>query len=219
MFEQNLLRELDFRIECDNARRCARNLAGNPSVAVPETFPGPHPARASLRRLSRPRGEGRWLPRRGAAHRGRRGGAALCSERVITMDFAPGVKVDDVAGLRAAGFDPAAVGALVASAFGEMIFLHGFVHCDPHPGNMFVRWRAVGASRRAPQIVLLDHGLYREVAPGTRLTYCKLWEALVLQVLHPTYIHRVKDEIAESLCIESRMPLLNPYASSQGCTC
>ncbi len=39
-----------------------------------------------------------------------------------------------------------------------MIFVKGFVHCDPHPGNVLVR--------KCPQsnkteIVLLDHGLYQ----------------------------------------------------------
>lgn len=42
--------------------------------------------------------------------------------------------------------------------YSEMIFIHGFVHCDPHPGNVLVR--------KCPQsnkteIVLLDHGLYQ----------------------------------------------------------
>ena len=38
-----------------------------------------------------------------------------------------------------------------------MIFKFGYVHCDPHPGNVLVRKdRATGR----PQIVLLDHGLY-----------------------------------------------------------
>lgn len=27
----------------------------------------------------------------------------------------------------------------VSQAFAEMIFKHGFVHCDPHAGNMMVR--------------------------------------------------------------------------------
>lgn len=40
--------------------------------------------------------------------------------------------------------------------YSEMIFKHGFVHCDPHPGNVLVR----KTSRHNAQIVLLDHGLY-----------------------------------------------------------
>jgi aarF domain-containing kinase len=33
---------------------------------------------------------------------------------------------------------------------------------------------------RGRQLVLLDHGLYRELSPEFRLTYCRLWRALVL---------------------------------------
>ena len=40
-----------------------------------------------------------------------------------------------------------------------MIFLRGFIHCDPHPGNVYVR-RLKGGGGGA-EIVLLDHGLYK----------------------------------------------------------
>jgi len=36
-----------------------------------------------------------------------------------------------------------------------MIFIHGFVHSDPHPGNILVKKAPKGVD-----IVLLDHGLY-----------------------------------------------------------
>lgn len=42
--------------------------------------------------------------------------------------------------------------------YSEMIFVHGFVHCDPHPGNVLIR---KCPSSKKTQIVLLDHGLYQ----------------------------------------------------------
>jgi aarF domain-containing kinase len=39
--------------------------------------------------------------------------------------------------------------------FSKQIFLDGFIHADPHPGNLLVR-RYHGKT----QIVILDHGLY-----------------------------------------------------------
>ena len=37
-----------------------------------------------------------------------------------------------------------------------MIFVHGYIHCDPHPGNVLIR-RGV---TNEVEIVMLDHGLY-----------------------------------------------------------
>lgn len=71
----------------------------------------------------------------------------------------------------------------VASVFGEMCFSHGFVHLDPHPGNVLVRplpgSRPSRGGRRPAQLVLLDHGMYREVEDSFRHSYGSLWRALV----------------------------------------
>ena len=40
--------------------------------------------------------------------------------------------------------------------YSEMIFVQGYIHCDPHPGNLLVR-----PSTSGTEIVLLDHGLYQ----------------------------------------------------------
>ena len=58
------------------------------------------------------------------------------------------------------GFKPEKVAELVSRTFNEMIFIHGDVHCDPHAANLFLRQdEATGQL----QLVLLDHGLYRQV--------------------------------------------------------
>jgi len=44
----------------------------------------------------------------------------------------------------------------VTQLFSEMIFLHGFIHCDPHPGNLKIDLDSNGK----PIVHLLDHGLY-----------------------------------------------------------
>ena len=41
--------------------------------------------------------------------------------------------------------------------YSEMIFVNGFVHCDPHPGNILVR----RSPKHEVEIVFLDHGLYQ----------------------------------------------------------
>jgi aarF domain-containing kinase len=74
------------------------------------------------------------------------------------MEWIDGVPAADPAALATIGAAPRTVATLVATAFSEMIFVHGFVHADPHAGNLLVRKGGDGK----PQLVLLDHGLYRE---------------------------------------------------------
>ncbi len=45
---------------------------------------------------------------------------------------------DDEA-MRAARLVPREVALLLLDAFSEMVFVHGRVHADPHPGNLLVR--------------------------------------------------------------------------------
>ncbi len=51
--------------------------------------------------------------------------------------------------------------------FSEMIFQQGFVHCDPHPGNILVR---CGSNTGKLEIVMLDHGLYSVSVPQLEWT-------------------------------------------------
>eukprot|EP01068_Selenidium_serpulae_P013329 Selendium_serpulae@DN5954_c2_g1_i4.p1 len=103
------------------------------------------------------------------------------TRRVLTMEFIEGVKVNNLSEIKSMGLDPLEVGGLVLELFGDMLFRHGFVHCDPHPGNLLVRRNPGVASDNGPrpQLVLLDHGMYRRLAPEFRKAYCALWKALL----------------------------------------
>jgi hypothetical protein len=65
---------------------------------------------------------------------------------------------------------------LISEAFSYMIFDRGFLHCDPHAGNIIVRQTGDDL-----KIVLLDHGLYSELSEGIRLSYTKLWCGILTQ--------------------------------------
>ncbi|XP_048562477.1 aarF domain-containing protein kinase 1 isoform X3 [Triticum urartu] len=99
----------------------------------------------------------------------------LTTKEVLTMEFCTGHKVDDLDFLRKADISPTKVAKALIELFGEMIFIHGFVHGDPHPGNILVSPRGQGRF----SLVLLDHGIYKELDPKFRLDYCKLWKALI----------------------------------------
>ncbi|CAG8433148.1 9549_t:CDS:10 [Diversispora eburnea] len=101
----------------------------------------------------------------------------LTTKRVLTMEYIKGVKINDLVGLKSLGANPKWVRNLLLEVFAEMIFCHGIVHCDPHPGNALV---TISPVTKKPQLVLLDHGLYRELSNDFRKTYCDLWKALIL---------------------------------------
>ena len=55
-----------------------------------------------------------------------------------------GIKLTDVEELKRHNINPHAVGRAFVKLFAELIFVHGYVHGDPHPGNVMIRPR--GAS-------------------------------------------------------------------------
>eukprot|EP00850_Spirogloea_muscicola_P005059 SM000022S07273 [mRNA] locus=s22:906467:908354:+ [translate_table: standard] len=114
----------------------------------------------------------------------------LSSSRVLTMEFMDGVRVTDAGAVEGLGLRPADVAKLVSTAFGEMIFIHGFVHCDPHAANMLIRAHPSSTGKqRQPQLVLLDHGLYRSIPPSLRLNYAGLWKAGCISTLQSLAAH------------------------------
>lgn len=103
-----------------------------------------------------------------------------CStKRVLTMDFEEGVYVTETEKIRNQWqLRTADISSLVSKVFCEQMYRHGFVHCDPHEGNILVRPHP--SKKGKPTIVLLDHGLYRDLGPEFRLNYCRLWRGLVM---------------------------------------
>ncbi|XP_052106539.1 aarF domain-containing protein kinase 1-like [Mytilus californianus] len=99
----------------------------------------------------------------------------LSSERVLTMEFCEGGKVDNREYMKQHKISVDEVSRDLGKLYSEMIFVHGYVHCDPHPGNVLVNKTAEGNT----EIVLLDHGIYQSLTDEFRVNYCKLWTSLI----------------------------------------
>lgn len=82
------------------------------------------------------------------------------SPSVLTLEYAPGVKITDVTSLRAAGLDTKVVAQRATESYLLQILTHGFFHADPHPGNI-----AVDAQGN---LVFYDFGMMGEIVPATR---------------------------------------------------
>ncbi|CAA2980673.1 uncharacterized aarF domain-containing kinase 1 isoform X1 [Olea europaea subsp. europaea] len=98
------------------------------------------------------------------------------SSQVLTMQFCKGQKVDDLDYLRRMGISPLKVAKALVEVFAEMIFVYGFLHGDPHPGNILISPEGPGGF----SLVLLDHGIYKQLDEGFRQSHCQLWKAMVL---------------------------------------
>ncbi|XP_042670856.1 aarF domain-containing protein kinase 1 isoform X5 [Centrocercus urophasianus] len=100
----------------------------------------------------------------------------LSTRRVLLMEFMEGGQVNDKAYMEKNGIDVNEISRNLGKLYSEMIFVNGFVHCDPHPGNVLVK--KCPDSGKA-YIILLDHGLYQVLSESFRMDYCRLWQALI----------------------------------------
>lgn len=60
------------------------------------------------------------------------------TRRVITLENVASIKIDDLKAMEAAGISRSQVARKLYDTYLEQIFVHSFVHADPHPGNLFV---------------------------------------------------------------------------------
>ncbi|KAL4629933.1 putative aarF domain-containing protein kinase 5 isoform X1 [Arapaima gigas] len=99
------------------------------------------------------------------------------SKRVLTAEFCEGCKINNIEEIKRQGLSFKDVADKLIRAFAEQIFYTGFIHADPHPGNVLVRR---GPDKKA-ELVLLDHGLYEFLNKSDRVALCKLWRAIILR--------------------------------------
>lgn len=82
------------------------------------------------------------------------------SPRVLTLEYAPGIKISHIEALEAAGLDCKAIAQLGAKAYLRQLLHDGFFHADPHPGNIAV----------SPEgsLIFYDFGMMGQVQTITR---------------------------------------------------
>ena len=161
----HLRRELDFEQEAINAMTAAKFIAGEPRlkdrVYVPQVY-GKYTTKKVM--------TAEWID--GVRMTDRNGVKQLMGERV-----------DVPSENSAANRFPTLKGGIstllktMVELFSAQIFEWGWVHCDPHPGNMIVRPHPT--IKGAAQLVLLDHGLYVRCTPNFQRQYATLWKSLM----------------------------------------
>jgi len=89
--------------------------------------------------------------------------------RVLTLEDVYAIKITDYAEITRAGVDRGDVANKLLDTYLKQIFEDGFVHADPHPGNLFVTPldTEAGAPRRW-QLTFVDFGMTACVPEGVR---------------------------------------------------
>ncbi|XP_050537119.1 aarF domain-containing kinase 1 [Daktulosphaira vitifoliae] len=97
------------------------------------------------------------------------------SSRVLTLEFLEGGQVNDIEYIKQNKINIDEISDKIGNLYSEMIFKNGFVHSDPHPGNLLVKKDENGKLN----LILLDHGLYATLTDSFRRTYAKLWISIL----------------------------------------
>ncbi|MBN2123416.1 MAG: AarF/ABC1/UbiB kinase family protein [Deltaproteobacteria bacterium] len=82
------------------------------------------------------------------------------TSRILTMEYIDGIKSDSLQRLQEKGYDLREIADRGADLLMQQIFVHGFFHADPHPGNLLILPRNV--------ICFLDMGMMGHLDRGTR---------------------------------------------------
>ena len=103
----------------------------------------------------------------------------LSTRRVLCLDYLPGIKINDRAGLIDAGIDPAAVAEIGAASYLKQLVRFGFFHADPHPGNLAVASDGALIYYDFGMMGLLSDGLRRRLGAMVRAAASRDAAALV----------------------------------------
>ncbi|MBN1135921.1 MAG: AarF/ABC1/UbiB kinase family protein [Anaerolineae bacterium] len=91
------------------------------------------------------------------------------TRRVLTMQNVAAIKIGDHAAIDAAGIDRAQVAQRLFDTYMQQVFVHNFVHADPHPGNLFVEPLEPVEGRSRPFILtFVDFGMVAVVPERAR---------------------------------------------------
>lgn len=99
--------------------------------------------------------------------------------RILVMEFIGGARLDNLKYIDEHNISRAEVCGCLAHIFNNMIFQSGFVHCDPHHGNIAINYLEKPRNGHNFEIVLYDHGLYREIPNQMKVDYARFWLALI----------------------------------------
>lgn len=82
------------------------------------------------------------------------------TQRVLTMEYIKGFKVNDYEALESVGLNRVTIADTIISAYVQQLLTDAFFHADPHPGNLLVEEDGT--------LVFLDFGMVGRIEKGMR---------------------------------------------------
>jgi predicted unusual protein kinase regulating ubiquinone biosynthesis (AarF/ABC1/UbiB family) len=95
----------------------------------------------------------------------------LTSPKVIVMEYCPGIKINDVSRLNDDLVDKVQLSVNLLKMFVVMITKYGFLHADPHPGNLAI-------DELMKNIILYDYGIFEQYDATFRKVLFDLFVAI-----------------------------------------
>ncbi|RAK19407.1 2-octaprenylphenol hydroxylase [Anoxybacillus vitaminiphilus] len=95
------------------------------------------------------------------------------TKKVLTMEYVEGVKFSELEKLKQNGYDLKILAERLAKGIFHQIFIEGFFHGDPHPGNVLVLPGEV--------IAFIDFGMVGRLTPEMKYHFSSLVIALMRQ--------------------------------------
>jgi predicted unusual protein kinase regulating ubiquinone biosynthesis (AarF/ABC1/UbiB family) len=117
--------------------------------------------------------------------------SAHTTKRVLTLEDVYFIKITDFAAIEAAGVSRADVAQRLFHTYLHQIFIEGFFHADPHPGNLFVEpQEGEGGGWR---LVFVDFGMVGHLTPQAKHGLQDL--AIAMGTRDPDRLVRAYDEL------------------------
>lgn len=98
------------------------------------------------------------------------------TERVLTMEFVKGIKLDENNKLVEEGYEPKVIAEKLIHQLFEQILIDGFFHADPHPGNVM--------ALPDHQLLFIDFGMVGRLTPMMKDHLTDMIIALARQNTH-----------------------------------
>jgi predicted unusual protein kinase regulating ubiquinone biosynthesis (AarF/ABC1/UbiB family) len=114
----------------------------------------------------------------------------LTTKKVLVLEYLAGVKINDVVQIEQMGVDIDLIIQRLARIYIHQVLIDGFLHADPHPGNIFVDPQG--------RIIILDFGMVIRIDDSFKRHLIKCAVALVNHdidgMIHEMYALQIVEE-------------------------